>query len=308
MVNAKNAIFSLILAVLLILPLYAVHAAMSSANYQIDFDSVSAGGGVSSSSSYSVRDTIGSSEAGASSSSASYSASQGFQTGIFDPVIGFSPYIQDRVTQVAATSLVSSPLSVSVSTVSGLSVGDYILVVQDEGGAQVAMMARIQSISSPTLSLYSNYSGTIPTIDGSNDYVYRMSASASPGFGTLSASLVSTHSVGWVATADVDDGYSVYMFSDGDFRSGSESIAAVADGSVTAGTSEYGGRSSDTSLSSSTFDTQDTAISTTPALVGSAATHPFTSSGFVTLKASISASQTAGSYSQVLTMIFVGEY
>jgi hypothetical protein len=77
---------------------------------------------------------------------------------------------------------------------------------------------------------------------------------------------------------------------------------------VTAGSSEYGGRSSDATLASSTFDTQDTAFTTDPALVASVDAHPFLSIGFVTLKASVSGSQAGGSYSQTLTAIFVGEY
>lgn len=283
-------------------------AEMASTNYQIKWDEFSSGGGASSSASYGLRDEMGTQASGTSTSS-SFRLGQGFRSGLYDQVIGFVPYVQDLSSQVAATAGTTLPFDeVSVTTTSGFSLGDYILVVQDEGAGQVSAMGQITSVTPTTLGIRSNYAGTIPAIDGSNDFVYLMSSSASMGFGTLTSTSVTTHTIGWVATSDVDDGYSVYMFSGGDFASGSDTIPGVSDGAVTAGASEYGGRASDTSLATSTFDTQDTAISTSPALVASADSHPFLSLGFVTLKASISETQAGGSYTQSLTAIFVGEY
>lgn len=305
----QTAIFCLILAIICIFSVESALAGMTSTNYQIQWDEVSPGGGSASSSSYGVRDSIGSSSANSSLSSASYAINPGFRAGVYDQVVSFVPYVQDRSTQVAAVSAVIGPLtSVTVTTTSGFSVGDYVLIVQNEGASQVTAMGHVTSVTATTLGIRSNYAGSDPVIDGSNDSVYRMSTTMTMGFGTLSSATVETHSVGWVATADIDDGYSVYMFSDGNLRAGAESIPGVADGEVTAGASEYGGRSSDTTLVSSTFDTQDTAFTTDPALVASATGHPFSSLGFVTLKASISEAQAGGSYAQTLTAVFVGEY
>jgi hypothetical protein len=283
---------------------------MTSSNYQIRWDGLSSGGGPGTSATYRALDEIGAHGADTPSSS-SYSIGQGFLPGIYHPVVDFIPYVQDSSSQVAAVSATTMPFdSVEVTTTAGFSVGDYVLIVQNEGANQVSAMAQVTAVDAipPTLSLRSNYAGTVPTIDGANDYVYLMNSSTAMGFGTLSSGAVSTHTIGWVSNSDVDDGYSVYMFSNGDFLSGSDIIPGVLDGEVTAGSSEYGGRSSDTSLATSTFDTQDTAISPDPALVASVASHPFISIGFVTLKASISPTQAGGSYAQTLTAIFVGEY
>ncbi len=309
MVRKIIAITSLILAVFFVFRGNVAFADMASTNYQIQWDEISSGGGFSSSATYGLRDSTGTSSAGSALTSSSYAIDSGFRAGLYDEVIRFTPYVQDSSTQVAAVSATSGPFNqVTVTTTTGYAVDNYILIVQNEGANQVSAMGQITAVGATTLGIRSNYVGTAPTIDGSNDYVYLMNSSTAMGLGTLSSSTVATHTIGWVSTSDVDDGYSVYMFSNGDLISGSNSIPGVADGAVTAGASEYGGRSSDSTLTSSTFDTQDTAFTTDPALVASVASHPFLTIGFVTLKASIESAQPGGSYAQTLTVIFVGEY
>ncbi len=304
-----KAVFALILAICFVFRAQLVLAGMTSSNYQIQWDEISSGGGFSSSATYGVRDSMGTSSAGSAATSSSYGISSGFRAGTFEEVVTFNPYVQDSSSQVAAVSATVSPLtSVTVTTTTGFSVGNYVLIVQNEGANQVSAMGQITSVTPTVLGIRSNYAGTDPVIDGSNDYVYDMNTSRAMSLGTLSSSTVATHTIGWVSTSDVDDGYSVYMFSNGDLISGSDIISGVVDGTVTAGSSEYGGRSSDTTLATSTFDTQDSAFSSSPALVASVASHPFLSIGFVTLKASISSTQAGGSYAQTLTAIFVGEY
>lgn len=306
MLRHQKSFLSLLLAGVLIAHSSNVFAAMSSTNYQINWDELSGGGGVGSSVSYQIRDSAGGSGESSRASSTNYGIDQGFRAGIYDPVVDFVPYVQDRSTQVATTSFSSN--IVTVTTTSGFAVGDWIAIIQDEGSSQISAMAYVTAKTGTTMTVNANYSGTTPSINGSNDYVYRMSSTASPSLGTLSTTAVSTSMIGWVSTADVTQGFSMYMFSNGNLTDGPDTIAAVSDGSVTAGTSEYGGRSSDTTLATSTFDTQDTAFTTDPSLVGSISTNVMQSSGFVTLKTAISTSQVAGSYSQTLTAIFVGDY
>ena len=283
-------------------------ADMSSANYVIEWDEFSSGGGPSSSATYELRDSMGTQADGAASSE-SYVAGIGFRAGVYDPTVRYIPLVQDFSSQVGATSATSGPFNaVTVTTVSGFSVDDYILIVQDEGVDQVTAMGQVTSIVGTTLGIRSNYAGDVPVINGVNDYVYVMSSSALVTFGTLSSTSVATRTIGWAATSDVEGGYSVYMFSNGDLLSGSHSIQGVSDGEVSVGVSEYGARSSDASLATSTFDTQDTAITTTPSLVASVESFPFLSLGFVTLKAGVSSSQSGGSYGQTLHAVFVGEY
>lgn len=304
--TVAKKIASLTLALLFALHSNFVLAAMSSTNYQIQWDELSGGGGSSSSASYGLRDSIAGSSAGTRTSSISYGIDQGFRAGVYDPVVDFVPYVEDRSTQVAATAFVSN--TVTVTTAAGFSIGDWIAIIQDEGASQVSAMGQISGIAGSDITIRSSYSGSTPVIDGANDVVYRMSQTASSGLGTLSTSSVTTQMVGWVASADVTQGFGVYAFADGDLRSGSDSIASVADGVVSAGSSEYGARSSDSTLATSAFDTQDTAITTSPALVGSTSVSSFTNSGFLILKAAISSSQPAGSYGQTLTTVFVGDY
>lgn len=310
---------SLTLALILVFCARSVFAQMTSSNYKILWDEMSAGGGQSTSGSYIQRGSVGNGSGG-NSTSLSYSFSPGFRGGVFDPAAAFTPYIEDRSTQVAATSFASTFLGqptplVGVTTTAGFAVGSVALLIQDEGGSQATLMGLVASIQSspPGIVLRSDYvssllPGLFPTIDGTNDYVYRMTPTATINFGTLNTSSVATHTIGWWATADVTQGYATYLFSDGTLHSGSDEIADVSDGTVSAGANEYGGRSSDSSLSTSTFDTADTAISNNPALIGSVGTNAFDSLGFVTLKIATDGARPTGSYSQTLTTIFVGDY
>ena len=299
-------VISLVLALFSALYSNAVFAAMTSTNYQIQWDEFSSGGGNGSSASYRVRDSTGSSTASGRATSITYGIDQGFRAGVYDPVVDFVPYVQDRGTQVAATAFSSN--TVAVTTAAAFSTGDWIVIIQDEGASQVAAMGQISGIVGTDITIRSSYSGSTPVIDGSTDMVYRMTQVATSTLGTLATSAVTTQIIGWVASADVTQGFGVYAFTDGELRAGSDILAGVADGAVTAGSSEYGARSSDASLATSTFDTQDTAFSTTPALVGSTSASSFSNSGFLTLKAAISSSQTGGSYAQTLTTVFVGDY
>lgn len=297
--------FALMLIIPLILAPFKAESSMSSTNYQIQWDSVGAGGeDTSSSATYKVRDSFGMVQ-GVSTSS-SYSEQIGFRAGIYDPVVSYSVFSQVRASQVAATSLSGS--TVSVTSTSGYSTGDYVAVIQDEGASQVSAIGKISSVGAGSLTVdVFQDGGTAPIIDGTNDYVYELSGNSLP-LSTLSSSVVTTGIVGWEVNADVSSGYSVYVLEDGDLTTGSDTITDVADGTVTAGSTEYGARSSDASLAASTFDTQDTAFTTSLQQVASRGDNSMESRDFLTVKAAVSSSQAGGSYSQNLTLVFVGNY
>jgi len=302
--NAHRAFPILLCAFVSFLIAQIAHGQMSSTNYRIDWDAVNAGGdSSSSSSSYILRDTVGTAASGASTSS-TYSLDAGFRGGVYDRVVDFSVFLQNRATQVAATAL--SGTTVTVTSASGFSVSDLIAIVQNEGASQSAAIGQITAIAGSNITVDA-LSGDSLSIDGSNDLVYRLDAT-SLSLGTLDSSFVSTSIVAWESTNDVDDGFSVYLFEDGDLSDGSDTIADVLDGTVTAGSSEYGARSSDTTISSSTFDTQDTAITSTPVAVGTDAATSIQVRQFLTLKVAIDDSQTSGTYSQTLTVLYVGDY
>jgi hypothetical protein len=278
---------------------------MSSDNYQIQWDSVGQGGeDTSSSASYKVRDTFGTLQG--IGTSASYREDSGFRAGIYDPTVSFNVFSQSMATQVAATSLSSN--TVTVTTTSGYAVGDYIAIIQNQGASQVSAIGKVIAVGGSTLTVDElKDNGTSPTIDGSNDYVYVLSGSALP-FGTLSTSVVTAGIVGFDTSADVSGGYNVYIYEDQDLTSGSDVIADVTDGSVTANDNEYGAISSDTTLAASTFDTQDTAITSSLQQIASRSDNTLKSRDFLTLKVGIDTSQPNGSYTQTLTFVFVGNY
>lgn len=278
-------------------------AAMSSTNYRIQWDSAGAGGeDTATSASYKLRSTVG--EISNVSTSTSYRIDDGFRGGIYDPTVAFRLESQSVSSQVAATGLVGQ--TVTVNTTSGYIVGDYVAIIENEGSAQVAAMGRVVSLTGTTLTL-DFLSGGAVALDGVGDYVYRLSGSAL-SFGSLSSSTVLTRIVAWDVNSDVDGGYSVFVFEDGDLASGTDTIADVADGAVTAGSSEYGGISSDASLASSTFDSQDTAFTSSFQEVASRTDNTFKGRDFLTVKVGVSGSQSAGTYTSALNLIFVGNY
>jgi hypothetical protein len=181
-------------------------------------------------------------------------------------------------------------------------------VIQDLGASQVSAVGEVASIGVGTVTVdaWTN-AGSQPIVDGTNDYVYPVS-STSIALGTLSTSSISTAVVAFDVTVANDSGYTVQVFDDGNLRAGSSDIDDVTDGSVTAGSEEYGARSSDVSLSGSTFDTVDTAILTTAVDIATESTAKYESRHFLTLKAAISTSTAAESYSQSLSLIASGNY
>ena len=282
-----------------------VQAAMTSTNFEIRWDTIRTGGSdTASSGSYLLRDTAESTVSGSSSSS-TYQLTEGYRAGIDDQIITFEVKTQNTSSGRAATAL--SGLTVTAST-SGLSVDDLIAVVQDLGSSQISAIGRIASLGAGTITVdvWKN-GGTVPTVDGTNDYVYPLT-STSIAFGTLATSSVSTAIAAFEVTAANDNGYVVQIVEDGNLRSGSNDVSDVADGSVTSGSEEYGARSSDTSISSSTFDTDDTAITTTFTDVATESAAIFESRNFVTIKVAIDGTTSASAYSHIVSLVASGNF
>ncbi|PJE76417.1 hypothetical protein COV05_04665 [Candidatus Uhrbacteria bacterium CG10_big_fil_rev_8_21_14_0_10_48_16] len=273
-------------------------AEMTSGNYIIRWDTVSTGGSdTASSATYLLHDTAESTTAGSSTSS-SYELAQGYR--VDTQLLTFEVVAEDTSTGRSATSLSGTTVTADPT---GLVVNDLIALVQDEGASEVSAIGRIVSIGAGTITVdvWKN-AGSSPVIDGTNDKVYRLSGT-SVVFGTLSTSSVSTAIIAFEVTAVNDNGYVVQMYEDGNLRAGSSEIPDVTDGSVSAGSQEYGARSSDTTISTSTFDTADTGITTTFQDVASESTASFESRNFVTLKTSISSATTAGGYAHTISVI-----
>ena len=281
-------------------------AQMSSSSFLIRWDSVNTGGSdTASSSSYLLRDTVESTVAGRTSS-ASYNLDQGYRGGVFDQIISFDVRAQSLSTGREATAL--SSLSVTVASVSGISVNDYIVLIQDRGVSQVSAIGKVTAVGGSTVTVDSwTNAGTAPVINGSNDYLYVLTG-ATISYGTLSDSSVSTAVISFEISVDSTSGYVVQVSDDGNLRSGSNDVDDVADGAVAEGTEEFGGRSSDTTVTSSTFDTADSAITATRQDIVTRSAVSISDRSFITLKASISTTTTAGSYGNVISFIASGNF
>lgn len=281
-------------------------AEMTSSNYIIRWDTVSSGGSeTSSSASYNLRDTVGGNAIGTGSAS-SYQTRAGYRLGANDQIMAFEVLSQVAASEVAATGLVGT--TVAVASVVGFAIGDFIAVVQDKGALQVAAIGKITStgVGTLTVDVLTN-GGLAPSVDGTNDFVYKLSG-ATADLGSLSSTTVSTEIIGFNTTADVDNGYTIQALYDGKLRSGASDVNDVADGSVTAGSEEYGARSSDTSVANSTFDTADTAFAASFQPVVEVGSNSFNSRSFVTLKAAMALSTPNAIYGNVLNFVVSGNF
>ncbi|MFH1632001.1 MAG: hypothetical protein ABIA47_03235 [bacterium] len=283
---------------------------MSSTTYEIRWDSFNVGGDdTSSSTTYQLRDTIGDLAVDGATST-TYDMRPGYREGIYDRTATFEIFIKNRASQVAATSYAGS--TVGVSSTAGISVGGVVLLVENEGFGQNSAIGRVTSIGALSIDIdFETNSGTTPSINGTGDYLYRMDGT-SMAFGALSTAGITTSSIGWEVNADVDEGYSVYIYEDHNLTLGGlvsgNAISDVSDGTVSIGSTEYGARSSDKTLASSTFDTNDSAITSSLLQVGSRADNSFQSRDFLTFKASRSSSAAGGTYSHTVYLIYVGDY
>lgn len=280
------------------------YGAMSSTNYEIRWDSFSTGGSDSSASaSYLLRDTL-SGSAGSTSSGTNYQIADGYRAGVFDQVISFDLYNPGSSREI--TGLTGT--TVSMSSTSGLSVNNYIAIVQNRGNDQVVGFGRIQSVAAGSIVLDRlTTNGTTPTINGSDDYLYLMNGN-SLTLTSPSAQDIGFGVVAFEVTVDNDNGYVVQVLEDGNLRNGSDAIDDVADGSVTALAEEFGARSSDTSIVNSSFDTQDSAITSTAQDIATSTTFAFNARNFLQFKLSASTGTTPLVYSNTITFIASGNF
>jgi len=298
------------LAVIVLFSLFLapVVLAMSSANYQINWDSLNIGGeDTSSSTNYSIRDTLGEISTG-SSSSTNYGIRAGYRQGTGEiPLLNFSLSTQDNSSQVSYSSFDNSNKQVAVSSASGFSVNDYIAVVENEGGSQLVALGKISSIGGTTITVdkWSGDNGSMSaTPSGGDDYVYKLSGSAAQ-LGTLTTSAVKTAVTRLEITTNAENGYTATVYEDGNLRTTvGDDIDDVADGSVTAGSEEYG-------ISSTGDDTtpaNDFAITGSNTTVASSSTYGSLKRTAVIYQAAISDVTAAGSYSHTVTYVATGNF
>lgn len=284
---------------------FCASAQMSSTNFEIRWDTIGAGGDDgSSSASYILRDTTGNAAIGESTST-NYALGAGYRQGVYDRFIEFSIFAQNNAVVQEATASAGNTITCATA---GFAVGDMVGLVQDRGAGQVSAIGRIVSIGAGSVTVDDLKDGGVaPVIDGTDDYVYQLEGN-SADLGTFSVTTIQTSLIGIEVSTDADGGYVVQVAADGDLRSGAVNINAVADGAVTVGAEEYGGRSSDTTIVGSTFDSADTAFTTSFQDVADTAAAAHEDRNFLTLKGSIVGGTDTGTYAQALTLIISGTY
>jgi len=290
----------------------ASFADSSSTNYRIKFDSITYGGATATTSASYIMSSSGQANLG-QISSASYIDEQGYLGGEFEPFTTFEVLIQNYGSQVAISAQPATH-TYTVTDATGFNTGDYVAIASNESDATPTVrIASITGIAVNDITVETQLSGLgTLAVDGTDDYLYEMtSGSGSLDFSLLSSASVTKRYISWITNVENNDGYTVYAFDDGDLTGAgtAETISDVVDGTVTAGVSEYGAISTDGSLTNSTFDTQDTGFTTSPQEISTRSSGAQRGdSDILTIKASIVESQAEDTYSNDITVLYVGDY
>ncbi len=276
--------------------------AMTSTNYQVLWDSINSGGNdTSTSDNYTLRDTIGEQATGISSST-NYEIRAGYRQGITDASsLSLEIGTQENSTQTAFSAFSNSTNIVTVSATSSYSVGNFIAAVENEGVSQTVAIGKISSISGADITV-DNWEASSSSISaspsGGDDFVYRLEGSAA-ALGTLTSSSGNTSLTHTSVTTNAENGYTLYVNTDGDLQNASSStIASVSDGSVTVGSEEYGARVFGTTATSTG---SDFALSTSTLEIQESTTFADDDRIVLVYKASIDAGTAAGNYTQTVT-------
>lgn len=142
------------------------------------------------------------------------------------------------------------------------------------------------------------YSQLTPTLSISLD-------SSSVALGTLSVSSVASVTLTATISTDAPGGYSLMISEDQGLTNGSTSITDVADGTVSAGSEEYGVGTRGTD---GLYNSSDTSITSSFKAIASSSGMVTSQTDGVVFKASISSATTAGSYSHTVTLAAVSNF
>jgi hypothetical protein len=283
--------------------------AMTSTNYIVNWDSVNSGGDdISSSTNYIVHDTVGEQATG-NSTSTSYQLDAGYRYGDTEaPILSYDIGTQENSTETAFTAFSNAGKTVTVASVVSYAAGDFIGVVENKGAAQIIAIGKITNIGGLIITVDA-WDGS-PTLvsavpAGGDDFVYRLSGDAAQ-LGTLVTSAVATSMTHTSVFSNLENGYTVYISDDGNLRVDSSTyILNVADGSVTAGSDEYGGRVFGTNATSTG---SDFAFSTSSRAIQATSTYANDDRIGLVYKASISGTTAAGSYSHAVYYTLTGNF
>jgi len=284
--------------------------AMTSTNYQIQWDSINSGGtDFSSSTNYSLHDTVGEQATGYSSST-NYTVHAGYRqtSGVVIPTLSFSLGAQENITKTTYTSISTSTNTVVLSSVASFSTGSFIGIVQDEGLAQSLIVGEIINITGLTVTV-DKWDGMVLNITspptGGDDFAYRMDGHSIP-FGALTSGIPKTGAVRTDISTNAANGYTLRIQSDGYLRTSSSShIMDVSDGAVTVNAEEYGASTHGPSATSTGYDF---AVSSTLREIQHSNTVADRDRIGMIYKVSITPTTPAGNYSQTVRYLLTANY
>jgi hypothetical protein len=283
--------------------------AMTSTNYQILWDSVNSGGtDNSTSTNYLLRDTIGEHGTGFSESE-NYRIGAGYRVGDSqEPTLSITIGTQEDDEVSAWTAFSDGSNTVTLTATSSFSVDDYIGVIENQGFSQIIAVGKITNISGGVITVddWEGEPGNLSaTPAGSDDYAYRMNGSAA----TLGVQTTVSESTSMTLTdiaTNANNGYTVSIQGVDNLTSGSSTIIAVSDGTVSVGSEEYGvetigtlgvGTGSDLSIPTTTTRT-----------VQESSTYGIDERVGIIYKLSISASTPSGNYEQTVLYRLTGNF
>lgn len=299
----------LLIVALAVLSIANAALAMTSTNYRVNWDSINSGGDdISSSTNYILHDTVGEQGTG-SSTSTSYQLDAGYRYGDTEAtILSYDIGTQENSTETAFTAFSNAGKTVTVASAASYSVGNFIGVVENKGAAQIIAIGKITNIAGSVITV-DDWDGSPSSISavpaGGNDFVYRLSGDAAQ-LGTLTTSIVATSLTHTSVISNLENGYTVYVSDDGNLRiNASTYISNVTDGSVTAGSDEYGARVFGTTATSTG---SDFAFSTSTRAIQATSTFANDDRIGLVYKAAISATTAAGSYSQAVYYTLTGNF
>lgn len=284
--------------------------AMSSTNFLIPWDNVNQGGAdVGSSTNFSVRDTIGGTADGTSTSD-NFKLSAGYR--VPEEANTLSYLVKTSNTAATTYSAFTNGVggTVVVGSVAGYSVGDLIAVVENSGFAELVSIGRISTIVGTTFTVdrFEGDGGVMSGIPaGGDDFVYLLNANSFT-FGTVTAGAENTSVVGTSVLTNIASGYSVYIQANQNLQNGSaQQMASVADGTVSTGAEEYGSEVT----GATGFNTgTDVAVTTAQRVVQTSAAASGSTSDKIGMiyKLSITGSTNAGTYTQTVYYTLTANY
>jgi len=281
--------------------------AMSSTNYLINWDSINIGGSdYSSSTNYQMLDTLGELATGRSSST-NFQISAGYRQGITDPsILQFTVSAQKDSSRVSYTAFDNTNKQVTVFSSSGYAVDDHIIVIENFGATQFIALGQITNIGGNVITV-DKWDGDNAAMNaspaGSDDWVYKLEGH-SVDMGLLTTATVKVGASFTQVTTNAENGYTVSVKEDGELRYGPFTISDVVDGSVTAGSEEYGIET----VGSTASGTGDFLINDTGQSVQTSPTHADKDRMGVIYKASVNSATEGGGYSQIVSFYITANF